>query len=268
MKLLFKPFIAILVAAFIAVPAVGGGLVVGKIGPINALIHSYPETTSYKGGQSLPGKNLPVTKEVITKEVIGEFLSGNLSTHPDMFQYLHQMSKKNFRISDEHERNSLVNDTFMKLWNNGQATDIDHSNLPGFVYKTMKNTQLNYLRNENDCLSNLRSHFQNDLSEYWSEDSSLKSENLNINNFSNSITPERQLDGKQQLESVLNESGFSPQESKAYFFRLLGHSVKETADLMGVGTETVKSHLAKANSKIPKSDANSKKAISILFPTE
>ncbi|WP_271406226.1 sigma-70 family RNA polymerase sigma factor [Tenacibaculum soleae] len=127
-------------------------------------------------------------------------------------------------VKDESISNDLLQDTFIKLWENIDAMKINHRSIESFLIVTLKNKIIDYFRKE-----------------------SVKEKHLNLYVLNRDI--EEEINNEWELAKKIEEIYASLPEKTIEIFRLSrdkGHTYSEISKLKNISIKTVEVHISKA----------------------
>ncbi|WP_215046686.1 sigma-70 family RNA polymerase sigma factor [Tenacibaculum dicentrarchi] len=127
-------------------------------------------------------------------------------------------------VKDESISNDLLQDTFIKLWENIDSMKINHRSIESFLIITLKNKIIDYFRKE-----------------------SVKKKHLNLYVLNKDIEEEinNEWDLQKKIEEVYT---LLPQKTTDIFklSRDKGYTYSEIASIKNISIKTVEAHISKA----------------------
>jgi len=177
----------------------------------------------------------------IEKEILSKIQEGDIKVFDFLFNSYYSIlcvyAKGLLRVSQIAEE--VVQDVFLKLWNGRSALSINIS-LKAYLYKTVHNRCLNYIRDHST---------QKVIKEFSIDDIKSRFELLEIES-SYSILDELLSD---QIEDDLNQAIDSlPEQGKKIFClcRFQGLSYSEVAEQLNISVSTVKTQMLRSIEKL------------------
>lgn len=163
-------------------------------------------------------------------------------------QFLKEVQSKAFRMAEIATKNQadaldIVQDTMIKLVD--KYSDKPSNEWKPLFYRILQTKTMDYFRKQT---------VQNKIF-FWRNSSSDDKDFINeIDNATNHITPERELDGRSELKIVsIALKKLAPRQQQCFMLRSWeGLSVKETALAMSCSEGSVKTHYSRAKLALKK----------------
>ncbi|SOU87410.1 sigma-70 family RNA polymerase sigma factor [Tenacibaculum dicentrarchi] len=127
-------------------------------------------------------------------------------------------------VKDESISNDLLQDTFIKLWENIDSMKINHRSIESFLIITLKNKIIDYFRKEN-----------------------VKKKHLNLYVLNKDI--EEEINNEWDLQKKIEEVYILLPQKTTDIFKLSrdkGHTYSEIASIKNISIKTVEAHISKA----------------------
>ncbi|PHS18669.1 MAG: RNA polymerase sigma factor [Kangiella sp.] len=165
-----------------------------------------------------------------------------------MEQFLKEVQSKAFRMAEIATKNQadaldIVQDTMIKLVE--KYSDKPSNEWKPLFYRILQSKTMDYFRKKT---------IQNKIF-FWRNNQSSDEDFIDeIDNASDHITPERELDGRNDLKVVSKAlKKLAPRQQQCFMLRSWeGLSVKETALAMGCSDGSVKTHYSRAKEALKK----------------
>ena len=163
-------------------------------------------------------------------------------------QFLKEVQSKAFRMAEIATKNQadaldIVQDTMIKLVE--KYSDKPSNEWKPLFYRILQSKPMDYFRKKT---------IQNKIF-FWRNNQSSDEDFIDeIDNASDHITPERELDGRNDLKVVSKAlKKLAPRQQQCFMLRSWeGLSVKETALAMGCSDGSVKTHYSRAKEALKK----------------
>ena len=163
-------------------------------------------------------------------------------------QFLKEVQSKAFRMAEIATKNQadaldIVQDTMIKLVE--KYSDKPSNEWKPLFYRILQSKTMDYFRKKT---------IQNKIF-FWRNNQSSDEDFIDeIDNASDHITPERELDGRNDLKVVSKAlKKLAPRQQQCFMLRSWeGLSVKETALAMGCSDGSVKTHYSRAKEALKK----------------
>ena len=163
-------------------------------------------------------------------------------------QFLKEVQNKAFRMSEIATKNQadaldIVQDTMIKLVE--KYSDKPSSEWKPLFYRILHSKTMDYFR---------KKAVQNKIFFWRSSHSDEESFIDEIDNASDHITPERELDGKAELQIISKAlKNLAPRQQQCFMLRSWeGLSVRETAQAMNCSEGSIKTHYSRAKEALKK----------------
>lgn len=180
-------------------------------------------------------KNLPSNS-------INGLILGDEETYIFLFReyYVSLCSYSRRYVGRKDIAEEIVSDTFLKIWENRAALQINTS-VKAYLFQAVCNNSLNYLR---------KLKKEEILDEYFLETSS---ENIGFASISEEID-EQSLTMESINEKIEEAVSLLPEQQQKVFRlkRFEGKKNKEVAEIMGLSVKTIEMHLSKATLNLRK----------------